>query len=245
MAKNKKKICLFIVEGISDQTALAVPLVNVFKKYTPLKNVKFEITHGDITSRLEVRPDNIIAYIGKIVKKFMRQYKLKKEDFAQIVQIVDTDGAYISPEYVRIDDKKKFVDYPHYTENEIYVPDKQGVDRIIERNTHKQENLNKIYTLPKIMDTEYAVYYFSCNLDHVLYGVENLEENQKVNAAEKFAEKYKEDADDFLSLLESFYPKNIGRNRKESWDYICQGQNSLRRNSNFILVFTDLDYWKI
>lgn len=90
------------------------------------------------------------------------------------------------------------------------------------------------------MKMDYAVYYFSCNLDHVLYGVENLAEDQKVNAAEQFAEEYKENVDGFLSLLDSSYPWMIERDRKASWEYIRQEQNSLRRSSNFVLVFTNL-----
>lgn len=95
---------MFIVEGISDQTALAVPLTNVFKQYTALQDVRFEITHGDITSKLEITPGNIIAHIGNTVRNFMKQ----------------------------------FVNYPYYTENEIYVSDKRGIKKLF-----REINVNK------------------------------------------------------------------------------------------------------
>lgn len=90
MAKPKPTV-LFIVEGGSDETALKRILKKLYKK----KEINFEVTDGDITSDESVNVQNVEEKIFKIVKKFMNDKKLSKNNIIQIVQIFDTDGAFI------------------------------------------------------------------------------------------------------------------------------------------------------
>lgn len=237
MPKTKKKVCLFIVEGYSDQAALAVPLTTVFEQYDDSESIQFEITYRDITSEKDNSPRNIASEIGDIVRVFMKKNKLKKEDFIRIVQIVDMDGAYVTPEHVRIDENRQFNRYPRYTENDIFVSDEQKREEMVQRNKRKSANLDRICEMPLIMEIPFSVFYFSCNLDHVLYNEQNLEDEKKVDRAFAFASQYENDASGFMKLLESVYPKDAAKNRKSSWEYIRQEQNSLKRSSNFFLVF--------
>ncbi len=64
--ESKKKIILFIVEGINDKTSLALCMDQLLDKNT----VRFEITDGDITTKFGSSSNNIAAKIGDIVKKF-------------------------------------------------------------------------------------------------------------------------------------------------------------------------------
>ena len=41
-----KKICLFVVEGIADESSLALPLQNIFDTYYKQKGIEFQVTHG-------------------------------------------------------------------------------------------------------------------------------------------------------------------------------------------------------
>lgn len=91
----KKKIILFIVEGVNDKTNLALCLDQVLSSNTVL----FKITDGDITTKYGNSSSNIVARIGNIVKDFSGKV-FKKEDFHEIVHLVDMDGAYIPDERV-------------------------------------------------------------------------------------------------------------------------------------------------
>lgn len=73
MLKNKKRVCLFIVEGKSDEMALAVPLRNIFKRHQGTQDIQFEITHGDITSKKGITQDKVIAAVGECGKRFYAQ----------------------------------------------------------------------------------------------------------------------------------------------------------------------------
>lgn len=80
MAKPKPTV-LFIVEGGSDETALKRILKKLYKK----KEINFEVTDGDITSDESVNVQNVEEKIFKIVKKFMNDKKLSKNNIIQIV----------------------------------------------------------------------------------------------------------------------------------------------------------------
>ena len=189
MLKNKKRVCLFIVEGKSDEMALAVPLRNIFKRHQGTQDIRFEITHGVITSKKGITQDKVIAAVGNAVKDFMRKYKLKKQDFAAVVQIVDTDGTFVGDEHIKIDNQSHYDKYPFYTKDDIVVQTRKGQENLVWRNHIKAKNLEKLSQNSKVMGIPYKVFYFSCNLDHVLYNIENLADDDKVQKAAEFAGK--------------------------------------------------------
>lgn len=84
----RKKIILFIVEGINDKTCLE----GVLEKILDSEEVRFQITEGDITTRLGIDEYKIRNEIGKTVKAFKDKYHLKPEHFLEVVHIIDTDG---------------------------------------------------------------------------------------------------------------------------------------------------------
>ena len=61
-----KKIVLFLVEGITDKTALGFVLQSIIKK----ENVQFELTDGDLTSEPTASTVNIINRVVEKVKRF-------------------------------------------------------------------------------------------------------------------------------------------------------------------------------
>ena len=216
----KKRVVLFIVEGVNDETALALPL----EKLLTSDNVKFEITHGDLTS--DYFGKDIAAKIGDCVRKHCADYKYKKEDFLEVVLLVDMDGAYIDA----------LSTIHSGTHGEAYY----GSDKILHpkpetlRQTQlkKQKNLNRLITLPCVYGTiPFSVYFFSCNMDHVICDDANLPKNKKREAAGTFRKKYHADPAGFLSFFRAG-DIAVGISYDESWDYIKQGSNSLSRCSN-------------
>lgn len=232
-----RKICLFIVEGIADESSLALPLQNIFDSYYKQKGIEFQITNGDITSRNGTTVQNIVAKIGKAVTNFLNRHHLQKKDIYQVVQIVDMDGTYIENSGVVFDASKSFSQYPFYGENKIFVQSPEKISLLQERNCRKSQNLERIISLPQVMGIPYDIYYFSCNMDHVLHDNANMDDTKKVDEAEKFADKFGNDSEGFLGFIESVYPKSVDCNKEKSWEYIRMKNNSLTRCSNFILFF--------
>lgn len=92
---NRKKIILFIVEGINDKTSLALCLSQLLND----DEIHFEITDGDITTRIGTNPTNIAAKVGDIVKKHSGRV-FKQRDYLEVVHLIDMDGAFVPDENV-------------------------------------------------------------------------------------------------------------------------------------------------
>lgn len=68
------KVVLFIVEGATDKRALA----SIFRKIYRNRTVRFEFTHGDITSDETISIKNVEDEIYKYVKSYIDISKIKK-----------------------------------------------------------------------------------------------------------------------------------------------------------------------
>lgn len=112
----------------------------------------------------------------------------------------------------------------------------QKPDEIIERNLQKKENLYRLRKTGQIWNIQYRVYYMSCNLDHVLYNLQNATDTEKEEYAFNFSEKYIDNIEDFiLFLCKSEF--SCCDSYEDSWMFIKQGKNSLERYSNLGLCF--------
>lgn len=87
-----------MVEGITDEDALAL----VFSKIAKEHELEFDVLRTDITAK----DDITVKYIDEIIKKevdlyFKKNPFIEKEDILKIVQIIDTDGAFISSSQIK------------------------------------------------------------------------------------------------------------------------------------------------
>lgn len=219
-----------IVEGPSDEQALGVVLS---KLYDPNK-VFVQIMHCDITTKWGVTPDNILSNIGSIVREYARNNSFKKNDFKEIIHIVDTDGAFVSDESVVEDQTAKKV---LYSPTKIRTANRES---LIQRNQQKRTNLNKLVGDEKLVwGVPYRVFYMSCNLDHVLYNQLNTNDTEKENNAYLFARKYKNDIWGFCTFISESEFSVVG-NYQKSWGYIKQNLHSLERHTNLGICFADI-----
>lgn len=239
MSHQTKQICLFIVEGVADETSLALPLQNIFDMYYKQEGIKFQITHGDITSRNGVTGQNIVAKIGECVNLFLKRNHLQKKDICQIVQIVDADGTFIDDYCVVVDERHQFDKYPFYGSCEIFVQNQNQITQIQNRNQQKSQNLERISLLPNVMNIPYTVFYFSCNMDHVMHGNANMNDKDKVSEAESFSDQFCDDSIGFIKFIAHVYPSGIDVNARASWEYIKTESNSLKKCSNFRLFLDE------
>ena len=229
MKKKAKKVILFLVEGASDLTSLEF-IDNINTDET----IKFQITSGDITSKLNITPQNCREEINKILLSFLERSKLRKTDIIKIIHILDTDGVYI-PEINIIEDKniKKFL----YTINGIVAPSKENVQK---RNESKKQIVEKLLVTSKINSIPYEMYYMSCNLEHVLHDkLEDISEDEKKELANKFADRFYEKEIEFIEFINNKDFKVLG-DYKATWDFIKKELNSVNRYSNFWLFFENL-----
>lgn len=222
---STKKVILFIVEGITDETSLGPIINNILDK----EKVLFYISDGDITSYKFTNAHNAVEKVYEHVKKFLDRYSYNKSDLLKIVHLIDTDGAYISEDKICVKDVEGFI----YSTDCISAKSKELV---IDRNNRKKKVINRLAACPKISEIPYFMYYFSCNLEHVLHNEINLDNELKYDYAENFSDEFYKREAEFVNFInnDEFAVKGAF---KETWDFIKKDNNSLNRYTNFHLFF--------
>ncbi len=231
MKKSKnppKKVVLFIVEGNSDEHALRSILSKLYKNN---RQIKFAITNGDVTSDPEIDVSQVENVVTKIVKTYITENKLNRSDLFQVVQIFDMDGAYIPDDAIIKGEKGKFV---YSTTNISCLTPKE----VIDRNAHKRSLMDVLLSISTICGIHYEKYFMSCNLDHVLYDVQNLDAEDKIMYADAFKQYFQDKEQSFPIFLEQNAGTDIPLDLDRSWDYIKEGLHSLERHTNLHLYFT-------
>lgn len=228
---TRKKVIFVIVEGPSDSDALGVALTKIFDK----NQVYVHVVHGDVTSDSDTTTQNVLSKIADMVKDYRSRYRLQTKDFLQVVHLIDMDGAFI-PENAILEDAA--CDRLIYSETEI-----RGKDRaaILKRNERKRGIIRRLYSCGVVCKTiPYQAYFMSSNLDHVLYNLQNLTDEEKERHALAFARKYKENIDGFKKYFsESDFSVTGGY--QESWEYIQRDFHSLERHTNLGIWFQQTD----
>lgn len=227
---NYKKIVLVIVEGESEADALEFALAQLCR----FNQVVFQIIHSDITTERGNTSQTIRAAVGNRVKQYLRNYHFKKTILQEIIHLVDMDGAYVPDENIVADASAV---KPFYTPSEIRSQNPKGIAC---RNAQKRDNLNVLCATPRLLDSiPYRVFYMSSNLDHVLYGKQNNNPDQKCSDAHRFSMKYKDDLEGFKTFFcDSDF--SVKMDYPESWDYIKQELHSLERHTNFGICIEQL-----
>ncbi|WP_296877149.1 hypothetical protein [Thomasclavelia sp.] len=233
-----KKIILFIVEGLSDKDALEPILAEL----VDTTKIMFEVLRCDLTtnnSDVWLRNLNMKERVARIVKNFLEQnHGIKKKHIEKIIFLTDMDGCYIDEKYIYYcKDDREF----RYEDDGIYT---DRVTTAIKRNQMKSRNLNIVNSTREIYNLPFEIYYFSCNLDHVLHDERNLKQSLKEDYAFDFADKYEDKEDEFIDFIndKSLY---LSLNYKDSWQLIKVNKNSLLRYTNLNVFFiNNIEYMK-
>lgn len=222
----RKKVVLFIVEGITERESLELLLTELIEGNS---QIIFEVVGGDITSDYNVNGKNIKEKLTEIIKDGGKR-KFRPSDYKEVIHLVDTDGTFISRDNIYLDNTADgFV----YKDDGIYA---NNIDRVIRRNSKKQWLLNLLMSTNKVFGSvPYRVFYFSCNLEHVLHNEREVEDKLKIKCAEEFQDKYIDNLQGFVDLIcKSDF--SVKKEYKESWDFIKEGNNSIKRFSNFNIL---------
>lgn len=224
MAKTERKVLLFVVEGLSDKVSFEGQFVNYFSTF----DVQVAVMRCDVTT--EVYSSQIKSYLNNRVEEFCSIEKLKKSDIKGIIHLVDTDGAFVSEDCV----KQNSTDETEYTDKEILAKNRE---LIIERNKKKSMVLKTLCSMRTLAGINYTVYFLSRTLEHVLHNrIDNLSDQDKTKLSEAFDDLYADDLPGFLTFIADKVFAVQG-DYKQTWNFIKQETNSLKRYSNLHLLF--------
>ena len=229
--KNRKKVLLFIFEGITEKIALESILEELFSTY----DVQVQCIGTDITSDFNIPVALVSTELQNFISNEIKKIHVSLKDIDKIIHVIDTDGGFISPDKV-INKNCKSIEY---TDENIFTSE---VDNIRKRNEEKLAKVNNLVSksfLFKKDQIPYSVYFFSRKREHAFEGdIQELTNKEKVNKAYAFAEKYNGNEKSFIDFAtnSSFSVKGT---YEETWNFIKQDSNSLKRYSNFHLIFDD------
>ena len=258
---------MILTEGPSDRKALTGFFTDLYSMIDEEIEVFFPILtedsisedntierkyNGDLTSRTGINPDNVLSMILKL---FIHP-ELKKHpayeypaSVMEVIHLVDIDGVYLNDENVvtaSIPDGKK---YPFYDQEGRIITD--NIDGIIDRNKRKRENLQKMIETKRLRITmtegkhdekekPYKVYYFSSNLDHVLFGDANNDSFLKVPYASKFGSAYYGESLKLANYFLNHHSAVRTNDYMESWNILMNNHDSLPPTTNNNLLVSDL-----
>ncbi len=234
-----KKVILLLVEGPSDEDALLGPTKSVIDQAF----VYSKSFHTDVTTASLFQQNTAFKVHGDVVKtvrEFVESYLGNNPgygwtDLAAIVHVIDLDGALVRPNYVVQDDT---VLKAVYDAEQIRTPNR---DSTLERNRVKSAAVKRLCNTTCLAKgrrkVPYRVFFMSRNLEHALYGLDcDLSDRDKEKLASAFAEKCRKDPLFFLETLRSEEVAVPG-GYDETWGYCFKGANSLKRGSNYHLLF--------
>ena len=93
-----KKIILLLVEGPTDEDALALVFSNLVNDH----DIEFEVLHTDITADEAMTVKYIESRMEDEINYYLKKNPfIEREDILKVVQIIDTDGAFIPSAMIR------------------------------------------------------------------------------------------------------------------------------------------------
>ena len=228
--KNVKKVLLFIVEGESDENALAAILESLF---SPM-HFHTIVAKGDITANYPSnRNTNIINKVKNFVSNNLGVFTAS--DLDTICLLTDLDGCFVPDGQVTSHEKKKNM----YSRERIYA---KNVENQIETKNFKARNLKILstrkYLTIKSIRIPFVCYYMSCNLEDVFQGEQNYPDSEKTALAAQISDTYQRDIEGFVHFLNTQYPLSE-QDYSLSWQYPQLENHSLERHTNFLIFLLD------
>lgn len=223
----RKQIILLVVEGPSDQTALEAVFERIFNR----TRIQFYVMHDDLTADMNLRKTPQDAIKGAR-KTFLTQHKVdgfKEKDIKKVILLSDTDGCFIEDQYIVNDSR-----YPGKFFYEEHCIRSSRINDVKKRNQIKSQRMRMLCGKNEIAGKPFEHYYMSCNLDHVLYGKNNLIDLRKEEEALAAALKYADDPEAFVNeIVLALFPAQ-SKSYERSWKFIQEGIHSLSRCTNLI-----------
>ena len=264
---RKPKCVMILSEGPSDRAALTGFFTDLYAMIDPDIEVFFPILseerlsgegdieisyNGDITSRYGITKDNVLPMLLKL---FIHP-ELKKHpayeypaSVCEVIHLVDIDGVYLKDSKLQ-NCEDQSIKLPFYDDkkNIILTKDRES---LIGRNQRKRENLDRMINAKRLRITmekdaneskekPYRVFYFSKDIDHVLYGKANNERYNKVSDAQSFANKYYDEPLEMAKFFIELECASPVTDYKGSWEWLMSDQDTLSPRTNINVLVMDL-----
>lgn len=222
---------IVVVEGGTDAVSL-----KALKEMFPGTDVHFHIMSGDISTDWWLSRQNAVNVLTAKICSFMSAEKISVKTLRCIVQIMDTDGAFVPPENV-VEDPNAAPDGVQYREDCMVC---RCAELLRYRNAKKGNIMERLSGLPRVTvqraKIPYRCFYMSRNLEHVLHNNPgNLSDTEKARLAKSLSNRKMSPAD-LAALVQSPEVMAPG-DFKETWKFIQVGTRSLERHSNLHLAF--------
>lgn len=222
----RKKVVFVIVEGTSD----AVSLEGLIRSCYVENEVFIKIYNCDLTTEKGTNAQNVVTKLSDVIRDYACRNHLQKSDFKEILQITDTDGAFVPDEYIR---ENKTINKTQYFETYIETNLRT---KILNRNDQKSRVLNKLSQTSSVFGgIPYQIYFMSVNLDHVLHNKPNSSSKEKRLNSLRISNIYLDKYDDFINYICNSY-FSLNKDYRSSWEFIKQENNSLKRYTNLPIL---------
>lgn len=219
----EKKRCIFLVEGPTDKQRFSV-LQKLFKE-NELVIIPF---NTDVLTQKAYSK----KYKSLIKEALNKEKTYEYSDFDEIVQIIDTDGCFLSDKLIQTDHSISNI---KYTNDSIICSNTKALRK---QRENKRNNISTI-----LEDGEIKLYYVSTNAEHAFDNKQNASNQEKRQLALKMYANYANNVGALLEKLQSIAPEV--KTYEESWLFIKQDNNSLMPYSNIIFwVIDNIDYMK-
>lgn len=235
-----KKILIFIVEGLHDEKELnTIFHTPQFAHYREKYDLAYLPQRKDITTDKLYSEKNILKKLNDVVSDFRRNganygyfNNIRVDQIHEVIQIVDLDGAFIPRKSVVRGGTQDF----------FYEPDQittLNVDGAVGRNKKKAAILTKLLSVSQVGNIPFSIYYVSRDMDHVLFNKPNASKDDKRHDEESFSRLCNENPE---IIDKTIFAEGIGAEGtyEESWLFIKEQCNSLKRHTNINLFFGDM-----
>lgn len=246
-----KGVILLIVEGISEETALSVPLLSISGK------VMIEISHGDFLYNNDGGSKTVLNDLGRKLTEILANADFIGSDILKVAYLIDMDGVFVKDNCYSKNKNSSFSKI-QYNESGVCIPAKKKIESHLKTIHSRQEKIKRLALTPEIKipgkrksgnkdsvihegatstKVPFSLYYMSCNLEHVTIKEQNvIEDKDKKKYAFEFSDKHKNDLAEFFND-DSLCPND---NYKDSWEFIQERNNSLQRFSNFNIFINSI-----
>lgn len=242
MANKSRKVILVFVEGESDETVVGFVTDSLVERLENM-HITLKVMYGDGFSDRRYSASSGTKIASDRICEVLATEKWEVSDLLFVAFVTDTDGMFMNPTSLVVDDSMEGTDsfqYDLQTRRLLFSTTKKKKD-IIETRQRKARHVNQLIKdgtslLVKRKLVQTFVHYNSVNLEHVLFG-KILPNHEKIGAADDLIDQYEEKGDagveEILALFQSRCPAD---DYEQSWQFIKENEMT-NGYSNLALLF--------
>ncbi|BET04586.1 hypothetical protein MASAN616_04490 [Streptococcus sp. SN-1] len=249
MANKSRKVILVFVEGESDETVVGFITDSLVERLNDM-HITLKVMYGDVFSDRRYSALSGTKIASERICEVLATEKWKVSDLLFVAFVTDTDGMFMNPTSLVVDDSMEVTDsfqYDLQTRRLLFSTPKKKMD-ITETRQRKSRHVNQLIKegtslLVKRKLVQTCVYYNSVNLEHVLFG-KILPNHEKMSAADDFIDQYDGKGDAGVEGILAFFQSRCpADDYEQSWQFIKQNEMT-NGYSNLALLFDKIQNYK-